>query len=168
MRGGTTCPALRSSAATSKPLFPGSMTSRTTMSKCRSGERSKASAVSPSLDTSTLYPSASRLKRSPSARCFSSSTINTVVISSGPRKQDREGPAHPFPRAFGENSAAVPFDNGAHNEESEPGPLDLICDASRNPIKTFENALELSMGDAHSGVFDPDRQAPFIRYHNFD
>src|SRR5215467_10637910 len=109
-----------------------------TRSKGRSGERSKVSAVSPSPATSTLYPSASRLKRRPSARCFSSSTIKTLVILFwlqtaretqcvlcvscilGLRKHNGEGAPQPLSRTFRENSASVAFDYGPDNEEPEP------------------------------------------------
>src|SRR5439155_4154573 len=164
INSGTNCPAWRSSAATSKPLFPGSITSRTTMSKCRLDERSKASAVSPSPETSTLYPSASRLKRSPSARCFSSSTINTVGIVLGPRKHDCEGAPHPLAGAFGENATAVPFDNGAHDEEPEPGALHVRHDACGDAVEPPEDALELSARDANTAVGDADGQALCVEW----
>ena len=75
--------------------------------------------------TSTSCCSASRLKRSPSARCCSSSTTRMrLIAAAGERQLHGERAAAPGPVALGEHLAAVPRDHRSDDEQAQPGALD--------------------------------------------
>src|SRR5437762_2645190 len=94
----------------------------------------------------TSYPSASRLKRSPSARCRSSSTTRILLMTPS---LSNEGQLHdegaPLPRsaALRVDFSAVPRDDGADDEEPQPGALDARRDRAGNAVEAFEDPLLL-------------------------
>src|SRR5262245_54481722 len=142
------------------------MTSSTTRSGLPlAAPSSRSSAASPVSTTSTPKPSASRLNRSTSARCCSSSTISTRLFTSGPdgpRQQNGEGAAAPRALALREGAPAVPPRNGSNDEESQPAAFGPDGNVRGNSIEAPEDPLEIDGRDAGARVRHLDSQPALV------
>src|SRR5260370_37845484 len=63
------------------------------------------------------------------------------------------------------NPPAVPFGNGANQEQPKPGASHLGASAIGDAIKTFENSLQFGCRNAHSAVLHS-QDEPFLFWQN--
>ena len=134
--------------------MPGSITSRITRSKRAGSAVSCASAASPVSTTSTSWCSASRLKRRPSARCCSSSTMRMRLIAAA--QQTGNCTVNVLPRPGPSLSAnTLPPCRGDHrsdDEQAEARAFDARRHRAGNPVEALEDPLELGRRDADALV----------------
>src|SRR4051794_22543926 len=139
------------------------MTSSTTRSKAEGpATSSRSSAASPLSTTSASNPSASRLKRSPSARWSSSSTIRTRWVSGTGclRQKQRECASVPRASTLGKRAAPVLLRHRPDDEQSEPTALGANRQR-RGTVEAAEDPLQLLVGNAYTAVRHPHGH-PFV------
>src|SRR5229473_2368635 len=126
------------------------MTSSTSASNSSLFLSNSSSASSPLPVMCTEWPSASRLKRSPCARCASSSTTILGSCAINPRQTERKRAAAPRSFALGVGVPAVAPGYRAHDEQAKPCPLHLA--GILHPVKAVKDALQLHARNSDSAV----------------
>src|SRR5579883_2418705 len=92
----------------------------------------------------------------------------SLALDGGDRKFDRERAAVADAFAFGEGFAAVAFDDGAHDEQTQAGALDAHDHTVGDAVETFEDTADFRARDADAAVAHAHGDAVRARLGDFD